>query len=90
MTSVWVASRTFAREQPEAVDAWRNSMRDAIEYLETNESDARAMMQDWLKIPAQVLDRAPLPDWDVDISPESSRRTSPSRKRSARRNPTPT
>ena len=70
MTSVWVASQTFARDHPEAVDKWRNSMRDAIEYLKTNESDARAMMQAWLKIPAQVLDRAPLPDWDVDISPD--------------------
>jgi NitT/TauT family transport system substrate-binding protein len=28
------------------------------------------MMQDWLKIPARVLDGAPLPDWDVAITPQ--------------------
>ena len=28
------------------------------------------MMQDWLKIPAGVLDAAPLPDWDVAITPQ--------------------
>jgi NitT/TauT family transport system substrate-binding protein len=70
MTSVWAASRTFAREHPETVSAFRKSLSDAIGYLDSNESEARTMMQDWLKIPAHVLDRSPLPDWDVEISPQ--------------------
>ncbi|HEX2287097.1 MAG TPA: ABC transporter substrate-binding protein [Mycobacterium sp.] len=70
MTSVWAASRTFGRDHPEMVAAWRKSLNEAIEFLDNNQSEARAMMQNWLKIPAAVLDQAPLPDWDVEITPE--------------------
>jgi NitT/TauT family transport system substrate-binding protein len=68
MTSVWVASRAFAREHAETVSAWRESLSAAIELLDGNPAEARQMMQDWLKIPPGVLDRSPLPDWDVAIT----------------------
>jgi ABC-type nitrate/sulfonate/bicarbonate transport system substrate-binding protein len=70
MTSVWTASRTFGREHAETVSAWRKSLSAAIEFLDANPAEARKMMQDWLKIPARVLDPAPLPDWDVAITPQ--------------------
>jgi ABC-type nitrate/sulfonate/bicarbonate transport system substrate-binding protein len=70
MTSVWVASRTFGREHVDKVSAWRKSLSAAIEFLDGNPVDARQMMQDWLKIPAGVLDKAPLPDWDVAVTPQ--------------------
>jgi NitT/TauT family transport system substrate-binding protein len=70
MTSVWTASRTFSREHSETVSAWRKSLSAAIEFLDGNPAEARQMMQDWLKIPARVLDTAPLPDWDVAIIPQ--------------------
>jgi NitT/TauT family transport system substrate-binding protein len=73
MTSVWVASRSFASEHPETVTAWRKSMTDAIAYLDENPGDARSIMHDWLKIPMPILERSPLPDWDVEISPEELR-----------------
>ena len=34
------------------------------------EGEARALMQSWLKIPAQVISRSPLPDWTVGITPQ--------------------
>jgi NitT/TauT family transport system substrate-binding protein len=70
MTSVWTASRAFGREHAETVAAWRKSLSAAIEFLDDNPAEARQMMQDWLKIPAGVLDKAPLPDWDVAITPQ--------------------
>jgi NitT/TauT family transport system substrate-binding protein len=70
MTSVWVASRTFGRDHGEQISAWRKSLSAAIEFLDDNPAEARQMMQDWLKIPAGVLDKAPLPDWDVAITPQ--------------------
>ena len=61
MTSVWTASRTFGREHAETdcrvaqIVHRRNRIpRCAIQ------AEARQMMQDWLKIPAKVLDPAPL------------------------------
>jgi ABC-type nitrate/sulfonate/bicarbonate transport system substrate-binding protein len=70
MTSIWAASGTFGREHPDTVRAWRKSLSDAIDFLDSNESEARRMMQDWLKIPARVVEHAPLPDWDVAITPQ--------------------
>jgi len=70
MTSVWVASRTFGRDHAATVSSWRKSLRAAIEFLDGNPVEARQMMQDWLKIPAGVLGKAPLPDWDVGITPQ--------------------
>jgi NitT/TauT family transport system substrate-binding protein len=69
MTSVWDTSRTFAKEHPETIVAWRKTLTEAIAFLNGNESDARVMMQEWLKIPAEVAQRAPLPDWAVEITP---------------------
>jgi NitT/TauT family transport system substrate-binding protein len=70
MTSLWVATRTFGRDHPDTVSAWRKSLSAAIEFLDSNPAEARQMMQHWLKIPAGVLDAAPLPDWDVAITPQ--------------------
>jgi ABC-type nitrate/sulfonate/bicarbonate transport system substrate-binding protein len=70
MTSVWTASRTFGREHADTVSAWRKSLSAAIEFLDGDPAGARQMMQGWLKIPARVLDTAPLPDWDVAITPQ--------------------
>jgi NitT/TauT family transport system substrate-binding protein len=70
MTSVWVASRTFGRAHADTVSTWRKSLSAAIEFLDNNPSEARQMMQEWLKIPPRVLDSAPLPDWDVAITPQ--------------------
>ncbi len=70
MMSVWDTSRTVAREQPETIVAWPKSLTEAIAFLNGNESDARVMMQEWLEIPGEVAQRAPLPDWSVEITPQ--------------------
>ena len=70
MTSVWDTSRTYAVEHPETIVAWRESLTEAIDFLNDNESEARMMMQEWLKIPAEVAQGAPLPDWSVEITPQ--------------------
>jgi len=70
ITTVWSAPRQFAVDNPEAIAAWCTSLREAIEFLDDNPSDARALMAEWLKIPVDVLEQAPLPDWTVDITPQ--------------------
>ena len=70
ITSVWSTSGRFAREHPEAIAAWRKSLTEAIEFLDANEAEARALMEAWLKIPANVVARSPLPDWNVAITPQ--------------------
>jgi NitT/TauT family transport system substrate-binding protein len=69
MTSIWAASRSFGQQHADTVSAFRTSLTEAIKYIYDNQSEARATLHEWLKIPAPVLDRAPLPDWNVEISP---------------------
>jgi NitT/TauT family transport system substrate-binding protein len=71
ITSVWSASRTFAQENPETIAAWRKSLTEATDFLDDNQSEARALMESWLKIPAKVIADAPLPDWAVEMTPQS-------------------
>lgn len=68
ITTVWTAARSFGTEDPDVVRAWRSSLREAIELLYRDETNARRMMQEWLGLPPQVVERAPLPDWGVDIT----------------------
>ena len=70
ITSVWTSSGKFARDHPETIAAWRKSLTEAIEFLDANEAEARALMEAWLKIPANVIARSPLPDWNVAITPQ--------------------
>jgi NitT/TauT family transport system substrate-binding protein len=70
ITSVWAASRTFAAAHPDTIQAWRTSLTEAIDFLNGNQSEARALMETWLKIPPKVLASAPLPDWAVEITPQ--------------------
>ena len=70
ITSVWTTSGKFAREHPETIAAWRKSITEAIGFLNADPSQARALTESWLHIPADVIARAPLPDWAVDISPD--------------------
>jgi NitT/TauT family transport system substrate-binding protein len=71
MTSVWASTRSFADAHSDTVRAWRTSLEQAIAYLDADEPRARAMMQDWLKIPPAVLERSALPDWSVAVTPEA-------------------
>ncbi len=68
ITSVWTTSGKFAREHPETLAAWRKSMTEAIDFLNADPSQARALTESWLHIPADVIARSPLPDWAVEIS----------------------
>ena len=70
ITSVWSTSGKFAREHPETITAWRKSLTEATDFLEANEAEARELMEAWLKIPAKVIARSPLPDWNVAITPQ--------------------
>ena len=69
MTALFASSPTFARENPDAIRAWRKSLNEAIDYLETNDAEARMLLQTWLKMPPEVAQSAPLPSWEVEIMP---------------------
>jgi NitT/TauT family transport system substrate-binding protein len=69
ITSVWIATGEFAREHPETIAAWRKSLTESIDFLNADPSQARALTESWLHIPAGVVARSPLPEWAVEITP---------------------
>ncbi len=68
MTSVWAASGPYAREHSDAIRAFRRSISEAVDLLNADETAARAMMREWLKMPAPVVDRSTLPEWGADVT----------------------
>lgn len=70
MTALFVSSSKFARENPDTIRAWRKSLNEAIDYLQSHEAEARRMLQTWLKMPPAVAESAPLPSWQVEITPQ--------------------
>jgi ABC-type nitrate/sulfonate/bicarbonate transport system substrate-binding protein len=68
MTSVWTATQHFVDEHPEAIRAWRDALNEAVAFLDSNEPEARRMMQEWLGFPAGIIERAQLPDWRIAIT----------------------
>ncbi|MCX5041625.1 ABC transporter substrate-binding protein [Aldersonia sp. NBC_00410] len=69
MTVLFASSSRFTREHPEAIEAWRDSLTEAIDHLKAHPDEARALLQSWLKMPPEVAERAPLPNWIVEVSP---------------------
>jgi NitT/TauT family transport system substrate-binding protein len=73
MTVLFASTSTFARNHPDTIRAWRESLDEAIDFLTTNQGEARAMLQSWLKMPPEVVQRAPLPGWTTAITPDDLR-----------------
>lgn len=75
IAGVDITTRTFARENPDVIRAWRKSLTEAIRYLIAHEAEARQMLQTWLKMPPPVAQSMELPNWRVDavVTPEELR-----------------
>lgn len=60
----------YADENPEIVRAFRAGLAEAIEFIRNEPVKARAILKDWLGVPKEVAEEAPLPGMAVDISAE--------------------
>jgi len=67
-TAAFISSPSYAQDNPEAVAAWRKSLQQGVDFIESNEAEARDILLAWLKLPPEVAQNAPLPGLDVDIT----------------------
>jgi NitT/TauT family transport system substrate-binding protein len=67
-TAFFVSSDDYIQSNPDAIKAWRESLQEAIDYIDANEADARKILQTWLKLPAAVATSAPFPGLSVDLT----------------------
>lgn len=69
-TNFWMASGEWARSNGDAVTAFVESLEQAKGFVETNEAEARRILQGYTGLPPQVGETVPLPTYDLDIRVE--------------------
>jgi NitT/TauT family transport system substrate-binding protein len=73
MTALFASTTRFIGERPDAVRAFREALIEAVEYLRTHEAEARELLVSWLKMSPEVARAAPLPSWEVPVTPADLR-----------------
>jgi ABC-type nitrate/sulfonate/bicarbonate transport system substrate-binding protein len=66
-TATFIATPSFANDNAEVIEAWRKSLQQAIDFIDSNEAEARKLLETWLKLPPEIAQEAPLPGLAVDI-----------------------
>lgn len=69
-TVFFVTTQEYASENPEVVQAFRNTIGEGMELVEEDEAAAREATETWLGLPAALAAEAPIPAFDADLTPE--------------------
>ena len=64
---VWFTKASFVRSNPQVIDAFIRSMKEAVDYLRADESRARDEIAAYTQIDRKVLDRMPLIGWSYQV-----------------------
>jgi NitT/TauT family transport system substrate-binding protein len=64
---VWFTKASFLRSNPQVIDAFIKSMKEAIDYLRADETRARDEIADFIKIDRAILDSMPLIGWNYQV-----------------------
>jgi len=69
LTVVYAATRKWATENKKIIDAWRDAMREANEFVKTHRDEMNQAIGTYTKLPAAVVGSLPPPTLIVDITP---------------------
>jgi NitT/TauT family transport system substrate-binding protein len=67
---VWYATSVFAKNNPQAVEAFARTMREAIQYMNEDEDRARRNVAEYTGLDPNLLKTMPLPKWDYRVKPD--------------------
>jgi NitT/TauT family transport system substrate-binding protein len=70
LESFYIMQRDFIQKNPKAARDFKEAIRDAVQYIKTNEADARKTQVTYLKIPEAAAMAIKLPTFAVDVKPE--------------------
>jgi len=70
LTSVYAATRDWAETHKATVAAFRQSLAEAIDFIDTHESEARASLAKYTRLPAAVVATTPMPELQVTVHPK--------------------
>ena len=66
-TNFWIANGEWAASNPDVVDAFARSLEQAQAFVESNEEDARAILQGYTGMPDPVAASVPFPTFNLEI-----------------------
>ncbi len=64
---VWAAQTSWAAENPEAIEAFRTAMDQAIEYITANDADAKEVLQAYSGLDAEIVNATNLPNYTTSL-----------------------
>lgn len=68
VNAFFVASDTFVSQHPDQYKAFRKSLQQGIDWMKSNDADARQMLQQWLQITPEVAKVSPTPVDSAEIT----------------------
>lgn len=66
----WAATGKWASGHAVQLQAWRDSINEAISFIKANPEKARAILQEVTGLPPAVSEKLPLPAYDTALSPK--------------------
>ena len=70
VNAFFVASDTFVGQHPDQYKAFRKSLQQGIDWMKSNDADARQMLQQWLQLTPEVAKASPTPSDSSEITPD--------------------
>ncbi|HET7669339.1 MAG TPA: ABC transporter substrate-binding protein [Burkholderiales bacterium] len=67
LESFYIMMRDFVQKNPKAARDFREALREAVEYIKTNEAEARKTQVTYLKLPEAAAASIKLPTFAVDV-----------------------
>jgi NitT/TauT family transport system substrate-binding protein len=68
--NLWLANKPWADGHKAQVQNWQAAMTEAAQFIQTNDAEARQVLQKYLKLPAEVVKTFPLQGFDFALKAE--------------------
>ena len=69
-TLAFASRAEYTRDHPEVVRAFRRSLDEAVDHVESHDAEARALLQERFKVSPEVAAAAVFPTWKVAVEPD--------------------
>src|SRR5262245_29449861 len=65
----WISDGTWARANRPVIKAWIDALTEAKGFIEANNSEARAILAKYSRLPPAIVEKVPLPTYRFTITP---------------------
>lgn len=66
----WISSGAWARANTSTVKAWIDALTESKQYMDEHPEEARAVLQQYSRLPPDIVQKVPLPTYRFTITPQ--------------------